>query len=239
MSVAARRRSAVLRPAPWEYRWRALPMFLSQGVAVLANAWLTGSFAMPTSRLAFISVVLGVVGLWLRVWGVGLISASTMSSMTPSTERLVTSGVYGLVRNPLYLGDLLLFLGYALFLPLPLGVAFMAFHVVRTLRLIAFEESRLAARHGIAFDEYVRAVPRLWPRLTAAPPAAVDWREGVMASAIWAGFATGYVAVWLAGDVWAITPFEAAGFVFAALYFSRRRRPRQRSVAPEPCRERL
>jgi protein-S-isoprenylcysteine O-methyltransferase Ste14 len=239
MNTAPRRWPAVLRPYPWEYRWRALPMFLSQGVAVIANAWLTGSLAMPTSRLALISVVLGAIGLWLRVWGVGLITASTMSSMTPSTDRLVTSGVYGLVRNPLYLGDLLLFVGYGLFLPLPLAAAFIAFHVVRTLRLIAFEESQLAARHGAAFADYVKAVPRLWPRLAAAPPAAVDWREGVMASAIWAGFAIGYVAVWLAGDVWAITPFETAGFVFAALYFSRTRRPRQRRVGPEPCRERL
>jgi protein-S-isoprenylcysteine O-methyltransferase Ste14 len=216
---------ALLRPRPWEYRWRALPMFLSQGVAVAANAWLTGSFAMPTHvPLALVSVALGFIGLGLRVWGVGLISASTMSSMTLSTERLVTAGIYGLVRNPLYLGDLLLFVGYGLFLPLPLAAAFVAFHVVRTLRLIVFEESQLAERHGAAFDDYLRGVPRLWPRLAAAPAAAVDWREGVMASAIWAGFAIGYVAVCLAGDVWAITPFETAGFVFAALYFSRTRR---------------
>lgn len=226
MIAPSRTLAWVLRPHPLEYRWRALPMFLSQGVAVAANAWLTGSLAMPASfPLALVSVVLGFTGLWLRVWGVGLISASTMSSMTLSTDRLVTTGIYGRVRNPLYLGDLLLFVGYGLFLPLPIAAAFIAFHVVRTLRLIAFEESQLSERHGAAFDDYRRRVPRLWPHLTAeAPPAAVDWREGSMASAIWAGFAIGYVAVWLAGDVWAITPFEIAGFVFAALYFSRTRR---------------
>ena len=225
MIISARRWPAALRPRAWEYRWRALPMFLSQGVAVAANAWLTGSFAMPTYfPLALVSVVLGFIGLGLRVWGVGLISASTMASMTLSTERLVTTGIYGLVRNPLYLGDLLLFVGYGLFLPLPLAAVFIAFHVVRTLRLIAFEESQLAERHAGAFSDYVSSVPRLWPRLKTAPPAVVDWREGLMASAIWAGFATGYVAVCLAGDVWAITPFETAGFLFASLYFSRTRR---------------
>lgn len=230
MSISIRRWPAVLRPRPWEYRWRALPMFLSQGVAVVANAWLTGSLAMPTSRLAFISVVLGAVGLSLRVWGVGLISAATMSSMTLSTERLVTNGIYGLVRNPLYLGDLLLFIGYGLFLPPLLTVVFIAFHLVRTTRLISVEESQMAARHGVAYDQYVNRVPRLWPRLAKAPPAAVDWHEGLAASAIWAGFAIGYVAVWLAGDVWAITPFECAGFAFAAVYFSRTRRVARRTI---------
>lgn len=221
--------AAVCRPRPWEYRWRALPLFLSQGAAVLANVWLTGSLAMPVTRAAGLAaVVLGVAGLALRVWGVGILSAATMSSMTLSTERLVTSGVYGLVRNPLYLGDLLLFSGYAVLLPLPLAVAFIAFHVVRTRRLIAFEESHLARHHGAAYDDYVRRVPRLWPRFHAPSPATVDWREGLAASTIWAGFAAGYVAVWLAGDVWAITPFETAGFLFAALYFSRARRLQRR-----------
>lgn len=231
MTTSVRRWPDALRPRPWEYRWRALPMFLSQGVAVVANVWMTGSLAMPTYfPLALVSVVLGFIGLWLRVWGVGLISAATMSSMTMSTERLVTTGIYGLVRNPLYLGDLLLFIGYGLFLPPLLSAAFITFHLVRTMRLIAFEESLLAERHGVVYEHYLRRVPRLWPRLAAAPPADVDWREGLAASAIWTGFAIGYVAVWLAGDVWAITPFECAGFVFAAVYFSRTRRVTRRTV---------
>jgi protein-S-isoprenylcysteine O-methyltransferase Ste14 len=228
--MSFRRWPDALQPRPWEYRWRALPLFLSQGAAVLSNAWLTGSFAMPTSRVAVISVVLGAVGLWLRVWGVGLISAATMSSMTMSTERLVTTGIYGLVRNPLYLGDLFLFVGYGLFLPPVLAAAFIAFHLIRTMRLITFEEARLAERHGVAYAHYLRQVPRLWPRLSGGPPAEVDWREGLLASAIWAGFAVGYVAVWLAGDVWALTPFECAGFLFGAVYFSYTRRVLRRTA---------
>ncbi len=224
--------AAWIRPRAWEYRWRALPLFLSQGVAVLANAWLTGSLAMPTHGAASLAaVLLGFAGLALRVWGVGLISASTMSSMTLSTDRLVTTGIYGLVRNPLYLGDLLLFAGYGLLLPPPLAVAFIAFHLARTLRLIALEEAQLAARYGAIYRDYVARVPMLWPRFSAPSPAAVDWREGLAGSAIWAGFAVGYVAVWLAGDVWAITPFETAGFVFAALYFSRARRLQRRALS--------
>jgi protein-S-isoprenylcysteine O-methyltransferase Ste14 len=223
--------SPFLPPRHSEYRWRALPMFLSQGVAVLLNAWLTGTFAMPiSSSVGLAAVVLAAVGLWLRVWGTGQISTAVMMSMTVSTDRLATTGIYGLVRHPLYLGDLLIFGGYALFLVRPLGVAFFVFHVVRALRLIAFEESQLSQRHGVVFDEYRRRVPKIVPRLAVPPPAVVDWLEGLAASAIWAGFASGFVAVWLARDVWALTPFETAGFMFAAFYFARARRLTRRAV---------
>jgi protein-S-isoprenylcysteine O-methyltransferase Ste14 len=219
------------RVRPWEYRWRALPLFLSQGVAILLNAWLTGTFAMPiSSSVGMAAVVLAAIGVWLRVWGTGQISTATMMSMTVSTDRLVTAGIYGLVRNPLYLADLLVFGGYALFLSPLLAAAFFVFHVVRTLRLIAFEESRLSARFGVAYDDYRRRVPKLVPRVAAPPEADVDWLEGLAANAIWAGFAVGFIAVWLARDVWALTPFETAGFVFAAFYFARARRLPRRAV---------
>jgi protein-S-isoprenylcysteine O-methyltransferase Ste14 len=199
-------------------------MFGSQAVAVAANAWITGSLAMPTPRLAWLSPVLAGIGLWLRVWGVGQISAATMVSMSISTERLITGGIYGVVRHPLYLGDLLVFLGYALFLPLPLGASFMAFHLLRTWRLVGYEERLLRQRHGDEHERYQRLVPALWPRFVRPSPARVNWAEGFVASAIWVGLTVGYVAVWRAGDVWAITPYETAGFLFAAVYFSRIRR---------------
>ncbi len=186
---------------------------------------------MPVSHIAgLMAVVLGCTGLWLRVWGVGMISAETMVSMKISTDRLVTDGVYGLVRNPLYLGDLLLFLGYSVLLTPLVGAAFITFHIVRTLRLIWFEEATMSSRYGAEFAAYVRQVPRLLPRFARASPARVDWREGIAASAIWAGFAVGYVAVLIVGDVWALAPFETAGFLAAAVYFSRARRAVRRSA---------
>jgi protein-S-isoprenylcysteine O-methyltransferase Ste14 len=211
-------------------------MFLSQGVAILLNAWMTRTFAMPVSSSAGLAAaILAAIGLWLRVWGTGQISAATMMSMSVSTDRLVTTGIYSLVRHPLYLGDLLIFGGYALFLFPPLGAVFVVFHVARVLRLIAFEESQLSARYGAVFDEYCRRVPKLLPRLAIPPPAVVDWLEGLAASTIWAGFASGFIAVWLARDVWALTPFEAAGFVLGGFYLARARRfPRRVAEAGVP-----
>jgi protein-S-isoprenylcysteine O-methyltransferase Ste14 len=220
--------SAVTNPSdrrPWlspgwtaaglEYRWRAGPLFLSQFVVLgLQMAW-QGSMALPVSPLpGAIAVAASVAGLLFRVWGTGILSAATMMSMSPITDRLITGGAFGLVRNPLYLGDLLIFTSYTLLLNPWLAPWFAAYHVVRVLRLIAYEEQRLLARWGEAYARYCAAVPRLVPRLGAPGPAAVNWRDGLVGSAIWIGFVLGYVAAATSGDLWALTWWELGGFVF-------------------------
>jgi protein-S-isoprenylcysteine O-methyltransferase Ste14 len=48
----------------------------------------------------------------VRVWGTAVLSGATMVSMSASTERLIVGGPFGLVRHPMYLGDLLIFPSY-------------------------------------------------------------------------------------------------------------------------------
>jgi protein-S-isoprenylcysteine O-methyltransferase Ste14 len=83
------------------------------------------------------------------------------------TERLVVSGAYRFVRNPMYvavvalvLGQALLFTSWALFAYLVvIAVVMDAF--VRT-----YEEPTLQTTYGSAYDEFRKAVPRWLPRLT-------------------------------------------------------------------------
>ena len=87
------------------------------------------------------------------------------------TERLVVSGAYRFVRNPMYvavvalvLGQVLLFASWALLAYLVLiAVAMDVF--VRT-----YEEPTLRATYGPAYDEFREAVPRWLPRVT-------PWRD--------------------------------------------------------------
>ena len=201
--------------ADLEYRWRAGPLFLSQFVVLgLYMAW-QGSMALPVSPLpGAIAVAASVFGLFFRVWGTGILSAATMMSMSPVTDRLITGGAFGLVRNPLYLGDLLIFTSYALLLNPWLAPWFAAYHLVRVHRLIGYEEQRLLARWGEAYVRYCAAVPRLVPRWGVTGPAAVNWRDGLVGSAIWIGFVLGYIAAATSGDLWALTGWELGGFVF-------------------------
>ena len=81
-------------------------------------------------------------------------------------EQLATSGPYAYTRNPLYLGSLILALGFALaarswWIAGILVVMFFAIYMP----VIRGEEVFLR-EHFAEFEEYARQVPRLFPRLT-------------------------------------------------------------------------
>jgi len=88
------------------------------------------------------------------------------------TERLVVSGLYRFVRNPMYVAVLSAILGQALLfgstrvLWYAAAVA-LAFHLFVTL----YEEPTLRGRYGAEYEAYRRAVGRWWPRLS-------PWRGG-------------------------------------------------------------
>lgn len=81
-------------------------------------------------------------------------------------ERLVVSGLYRYVRNPMYVGVLAAIAGQALLfgardlLAYAAIVAF-AFHVF----VLAYEEPALRAQFGAQYLEYCRRVNRWWPRM--------------------------------------------------------------------------
>jgi steroid 5-alpha reductase family enzyme len=81
-------------------------------------------------------------------------------------EQLTTSGPYAYTRNPLYLGSLILAIGFAVASRswwIAAAVVLMLSAIY--LPVIVAEETLLRERFP-QFDEYARCVPRLWPRLT-------------------------------------------------------------------------
>ncbi len=89
------------------------------------------------------------------------------------TERLVVTGLYRYVRNPMYVAviglifaQMLLFGSAALF---AYGiVVWMAFHLF----VLGYEEPTLARTYGEDYEDYCKAVPRWTPRFKAwTPPA--------------------------------------------------------------------
>jgi protein-S-isoprenylcysteine O-methyltransferase Ste14 len=82
-------------------------------------------------------------------------------------RRLVVSGQYRFVRNPMYAALVLIVLGQAAwFGSRDLVLYAVALLVLFHLRVLVYEEPRLAARFGAGFDAYRKGVPRWLPRLT-------------------------------------------------------------------------
>jgi protein-S-isoprenylcysteine O-methyltransferase Ste14 len=112
--------------------------------------------ARPTWGFVGFGIVLIVPGLLLRALASGHVRKN---------ESLATSGPYAYTRNPLYLGSLLIGIGFAVasrswWVGLALVVMFLAIY----LPVIRGEEEFLRAKFP-QFDEYARQVPRMFPRI--------------------------------------------------------------------------
>lgn len=119
-----------------------------------------------STRLAeaawFVGLVLFVTGLLLVLSGVGIfLSKHTTIIPFGTAAHLVSSGPFRLTRNPMYLGLSLIYVGVAgilselwplLLLPLPV----LAMDRI----VIPFEEARLQALFGDAFQKYCARVRR-------------------------------------------------------------------------------
>ena len=120
-----------------------------------------------------------VLYLWLArptapsiLWGsalviLGLVVRALASGHVQKNEQLTTSGPYAHTRNPLYLGSLILAIGFAIAAhSWWIGAAVILMFVAIYLPVIRAEESFLRERFP-AFKEYAHRVPRLFPRLSS------------------------------------------------------------------------
>jgi len=138
-------------------------------VLVAGLMWLASTV---TPKLTLPSAVRIAAGATLTVLGVLAMASAraalsradtTWLPMTPArTRRLVTSGVYRVSRNPIYLGMMLVLLGLAVLLTSPAALLVSAVFVLfLDLFQIAPEERALAAAFGREYVEY-RAHVRRW-----------------------------------------------------------------------------
>jgi protein-S-isoprenylcysteine O-methyltransferase Ste14 len=135
---------------------------------VAAFMWLASwampafGFELPLGGILSASVALaGAI-----ICGLGIVSfrqaRTTVNPMKPdSASSLVVSGVYRLTRNPMYLGFLLILLGWAIFLSNALAFLFLpAFLVYMNRFQIEPEEKALHALFGEQFAAYTARVRR-------------------------------------------------------------------------------
>jgi protein-S-isoprenylcysteine O-methyltransferase Ste14 len=120
--------------------------------------------ARPTWWSIALGSLLMAPGLWLRALAAGHVRKNA---------ELTTSGPYAYTRNPLYLGSIIIALGFAVAAYNPwIGILLLAMFLAIYLPVIRSEETFLRGAFP-GFDDYASKVPRLLPRLTP-----VDWEAG-------------------------------------------------------------
>ena len=113
---------------------------------------------------AVVGAALMIAGFALNVAGVVTVrrAKTTFNPLRPdTTTALVSTGLFGLSRNPMYLGMLVVLLGWAVYLSAPLALAGPAVFVLYINRFqIRPEERALSALFGASFAEYTSKVRR-------------------------------------------------------------------------------
>jgi len=152
----------------WLFRHRtALPLPVAAAILVLR----TGQ-APPSPGLLAAGISVTVAGELLRLWAVhyiGVISRTRSDRLGP----LVASGPFAIVRNPLYVGNIAIWVGFALaarliwLAPVILVVLAAEYHAI-----VRWEEHLLESRLGDAYRAYAARVPRWLPTCNrgARPP---------------------------------------------------------------------
>jgi hypothetical protein len=133
-------------------RWRVR---LSYPCAILV-LW----FARPTPRSILWGAPIGLLGLLVRARAAGHLHKQ---------EVLTVTGPYAYTRNPLYFGSAILTLAAGVAAHSWLSAAILCGYFALFYSIVMRrEEAELRRHHGVAFDEYSRAVPLFFPRLTPA-----------------------------------------------------------------------
>jgi protein-S-isoprenylcysteine O-methyltransferase Ste14 len=182
----------------WLFRqrtWLPLPLV----AALLAFPPQTDA---PGASLWIMGALIVAIGEAIRLWAVhhiGAISRTRSDRLGP----LVSSGPFALIRNPLYVGNILLWTGFAVsaqlvwLAPIIVVLLTLEYHAI-----VRWEEGLLAQRIGEPYSQYAAKVPRWLPslsRLSSSPEqsapvaAAFSWRETLFSErgtliAIGAGF---------------------------------------------------
>jgi len=153
----------------WLFRWRSyLPL---AGIAMVLLALREYEYPGHSEKLDHIWEVIclcvSFFGLAIRSYTIGHTPKNTSGRNTKRqvADALNTTGIYSVVRNPLYLGNFFMFLGVALFphlwwLTLIFVLAFWLYYE----RIIFAEEAYLRTKFGAEYLDWAERTPVFVPR---------------------------------------------------------------------------
>jgi len=150
-------------------------VFARRGALLAVPAVVLAALGKPSARSMALGLPLAFAGEAIRAWAVGYSGVTTRGDAV-TAPFLVTAGPYAYVRNPLYVGNFVTALGFAVaftganepgarvaLIAGALGTMLGVYSVV-----IPHEERYLRSTFGPAFDAYAAAVPRIVPRTAPA-----------------------------------------------------------------------
>jgi protein-S-isoprenylcysteine O-methyltransferase Ste14 len=131
--------------------------------------------------------LIALAGEFIRFWGVSWAGSETRTTGSVGGTFLIVSGPFAYVRNPLYVGNILLYFGLGImsFAIFPyLQIVAIIFFFIQYHFIVKEEEEYLEKAYGKDYEEYVKNVPRFFPKPISykvdnieQPP--LNWKGGL------------------------------------------------------------
>ena len=126
-------------------------------------------FSRPNESYALLGFAFLLVGESIRLWAVSYAGGITRTRKV-GAPKLCSSGPYSYVRNPLYVGNMFMYLGFV-FIGGAANIFLMAattlgFFLIQYSLIISLEEETLNGLFNANYTRYKDNVPAIFPRLT-------------------------------------------------------------------------
>jgi protein-S-isoprenylcysteine O-methyltransferase Ste14 len=143
------------------------PFLLAASVLVLRwQADLQATATLAASGIACIGATLSLLGFLVSQWAFYSYRTVGAGHYIDPEHEVITSGAYGVVRHPLYLGAYLIWAGLALAFQSWIALALLLVYVAPAyVAYMRSEEAMLLSNLGEAYESYRLRVPMLFPRI--------------------------------------------------------------------------
>lgn len=167
------------------FRWRGFIPLLLIGPLILAfreSAAIELSVGeVPEDLWALFCFFVAMAGLAIRAFTIGFVPGRTSGRNTKEqrADVLNTTGMYSVVRNPLYLGNFVIILGVVMSTEVWwLCLIVTLFFFIYMERIILAEEAFLHKKFGAAYDDWRNKTPTILPnfKLWQAPDMVFSWK---------------------------------------------------------------
>jgi len=164
-----------IRTGRWLFRWRSFLPLLAISIFLIALKKFTYPEGSHTLDILWEMLCFSIsfLGLGIRIYTVGHTPKGTSGRRTKNqrADVLNITGMYSVVRHPLYMGNFLIWLGLALFpRSFFFGLAAILLFFLYYERIIFVEEEFLREKFGQTFTEWADKTHMIFPRFN-------NWRK--------------------------------------------------------------
>ncbi len=175
-------------------------------IIIIVGRWfgLEPEFSLRTGYL--IIAVLLVISTLIRMWAGSILTSQRVMAFKVQKSFLNTSGLYRLVRNPIYLADFIAYFAFACCLK-PVGLILPILIYIHYTQLVIYEEKSLEQTFGESFRTFKKTTPRFIPNFSSIRrfcPHIKDFHinlDGFRHNALYLLFIPGFIVAAFSGNL--------------------------------------